>query len=74
MQKVSFFRSIHLKIVLIFMLLFIIAMQIIGVYFVGKLEDNLKENFQTSIEEKEYLLSYNIRRTNNKDRTAEDVH
>ena len=51
----------HSKTVLIFMLLVILVMQIIGVYFVRQLESTLKENFKTSIHEKENLLSYYIR-------------
>lgn len=73
MQKVSFFRSIHLKFVIIYVLLIIIAMQIIGVYFVGKLEDQLVKNFQNAIEGRLPLLEYNIKEEIIKDRTAEDV-
>ncbi len=50
MRKVGFFRSIHLKIVIIYVLLILIAMQMIGVYFVRQLETTLKENFKTSIQ------------------------
>ena len=39
MKKVGFFRSIHFKFVIIYVLLIFIAMQIIGVYFVDKLEE-----------------------------------
>ena len=42
MQKVGFFKSIHVKIVLIYVLLIIIAMQIIGLYFVRELRRNTK--------------------------------
>ncbi|MCR2822730.1 cell wall metabolism sensor histidine kinase WalK [Lederbergia panacisoli] len=73
MQKVSFFRSIHLKFVLIYVLLILIAMQIIGVYFVGKLEDQLVTNFQKGIEGRLPLLEYNIREEIVKDRSAEDA-
>lgn len=58
MKKVSFFQSVHVKTVLIYMLLIIIAMQIIGVYFVRQLEATLKENFKTSIVDKVNILSY----------------
>ena len=34
------------------MLLILIAMQIIGVYFVRQLETTLKDNFKTSIQDK----------------------
>ncbi|OAK75464.1 cell wall metabolism sensor histidine kinase WalK [Lederbergia galactosidilytica] len=73
MRKVSFFRSIHIKFVLIYVLLILIAMQIIGVYFVGKLEDQLVENFQSGIKGRIPLLEYNLKEEMNKDRTGEDV-
>ena len=49
MQKVSFFKSIHVKLVLIYILLILLALQIIGIYFARELERNLKSNFQDSI-------------------------
>nr|WP_295974981.1 cell wall metabolism sensor histidine kinase WalK [uncultured Bacillus sp.] len=58
MKKVSFFQSVHVKTVLIYMLLILIAMQIIGVYFVRQLETTLKDNFKTSIHDKVNILSY----------------
>ena len=73
MQKVNFFRSIHVKFVIIYVLLIMIAMQIIGVYFVGKLEDRLIRNFQSSIEGRLPLLEYNLGEEIIKDRTGEDL-
>ncbi|MCA1042230.1 cell wall metabolism sensor histidine kinase WalK [Bacillus infantis] len=70
MKKVGFFRSIHLKFVLIYVLLIIIAMQIIGVYFVGQLEKTLRSNFQTAIEERVDLLSVYLEEIITKDRPA----
>ncbi len=61
MQKVSFFKSIHVKLVLIYILLIIIALQIIGLYFSKELEENLKENFQDSIIQRIDLVQYSIR-------------
>ena len=61
MQKVSFFKSIHVKLVLIYVLLIIIALQIIGIYFSKQLEENLKTNFQDSIMERIDLVNYSIR-------------
>lgn len=58
MRRISFFQSIHIKMVLIYMLLVLIAMQIIGVYFVRQLETTLKDNFKTSIYDKVNLLAY----------------
>lgn len=72
MEKVSFFRSIHFKLVTIYVLLIMIAMQIIGVYFVGKLEDQLISNFQQSIEGRLPLLEYSLGEEMTKDRTDDD--
>ncbi|KMJ60418.1 histidine kinase [Bacillus sp. LL01] len=60
MKKVGFFRSIHLKFVVIYVLLILIAMQIIGVYFVSKLENQLVNNFNNSLHERINLLAYSI--------------
>ena len=61
MQKVGYFKSIHVKIVLIYVLLIIIAMQIIGLYFVSALEKKLRENFEESIYDRVTLLEYSAR-------------
>jgi two-component system, OmpR family, sensor histidine kinase VicK len=71
-KKVGFFRSIHVKFVLIYVLLILVAMQIIGVYFVRQLEETLRTNFQTSIKERVNLLRYNVREEMEKQRTPED--
>ncbi len=42
-------------------------------YFVGKLEDQLVENFQSGIKGRIPLLEYNLKEEMNKDRTGEDV-
>lgn len=61
MQKVGYFKSIHVKVVLIYILLIIIAMQIIGLYFVKELEETLKDNFQESIKDRVSLLVFSTR-------------
>lgn len=61
MQKVSFFKSIHVKLVLIYILLIVIAIQIIGIYFSKELEESLKENFEESITQRINLVQYSIR-------------
>lgn len=60
MKRLGFFRSIHFKFAIIYVLLILIAMQIIGVYFVGKLELRLVENFKTSLNERVNMLAYSI--------------
>ncbi len=72
MKKVSFFRSIHVKFVIIYVLLILVAMQIIGVYFVRQLEETLRTNFQTRIKERVNLLAYNVVEEMEKKRTPED--
>lgn len=72
MQKVGFFKSIHVKIVLVYILLIILAMQIIGIYFANKLEHTLKESFTKSIEERVDLVEFSVREEIIKKRGEED--
>ncbi|CAM4100974.1 cell wall metabolism sensor histidine kinase WalK [Mesobacillus thioparans] len=72
MKKVGFFRSIHLKFVLIYVLLILVAMQIIGVYFVRKLETTLMTNYQESVKSRVDLLVYDIQEEMVKERGKED--
>lgn len=60
MKKVGFFKSIYFKFVLIYVLLILFAIQVIGVYFVRELEQQLVNNFTESINERIRLLVYNI--------------
>ena len=69
MKKVGIFKSIHVKLVLIYVLLIIIALQIIGLYFSQALEDNLKTNFQQSIKQRIDLVEFSIREELLKERT-----
>ncbi|MGE7875761.1 cell wall metabolism sensor histidine kinase WalK [Peribacillus muralis] len=72
MKKVGFFRSIHFKFVLIYVLLIFVAMQIIGVYFVGELEENLVGNFTKSIKGHVNLLTYSIGEEMEQERGEDD--
>ena len=60
MKKVGF-QSIHLKFVLIYILLILIAMQVIGVYFVRELEKSLVQGFRDSLTQQTNLLAYNLK-------------
>src|SRR5690625_3784826 len=60
MKKVGFFRSIQLKFIIIYILLLIIAVQVIGSYVSRALEDELLSNFRESINDRIDLLSYNL--------------
>ncbi|KOO48304.1 cell wall metabolism sensor histidine kinase WalK [Viridibacillus arvi] len=72
MQKVRFFKSVHVKLVLIYVLLILIAMQIIGFYFVRELEQKLKENFQTSVDDRLKLVTFSVKEELLKERTEAD--
>ena len=71
MKKIRVFSSIRLKFILFFVLLILIAMQIIGVYFVRELENRLTENFKDSILNRINLLTYNLEQEFKKDREVE---
>ena len=72
MRKVGLFRSIHVKIVLIYVLLIIIAMQIIGLYFASKLEQTLKSNFKISLIDKMNLVEFSVREEMLKEHSEEE--
>src|SRR5690625_1120190 len=60
MHKIGFFRSIQLKFIIIYILLLLLAVQLIGTFFTGQLEKNLKENFMDTISSRMELLTYNL--------------
>lgn len=72
MQKVGIFRSIHVKFILIYVMLIIIAMQIIGLYFAKELEETLKTNFTNSINDRLNLIEFSVREEMTKERSQPD--
>lgn len=72
MHKVGFFRSIQLKFIIIYILLLLLAVQLIGTFFTSQLEDNLKEGFEDTINNQMELLSYNLELVFNKDRNENE--
>ncbi|TFB21131.1 cell wall metabolism sensor histidine kinase WalK [Filobacillus milosensis] len=58
----GFFRSIQLKMIVVYILLLLIAIQVIGAYFAQQLESQLKDNFTESINERIQLLNFNLER------------
>lgn len=72
MKKVGFFQSINVKFVIIYVLLLLVAMQIIGVYFVKQLETTLTTNFENSLRERVNLLAYNVVEEMQKPRNPSD--
>ncbi|OLO42161.1 cell wall metabolism sensor histidine kinase WalK [Alkalihalophilus pseudofirmus] len=59
-KKVGFFKSIQFKLIITYVLLIFIAMQIIGVYFIRQLEDQLVNNYTEMLDERANLLAYNV--------------
>ncbi|WP_346206748.1 cell wall metabolism sensor histidine kinase WalK [Caldifermentibacillus hisashii] len=72
MKKFSIFSSIRLKFILFFVLLILLAMEIIGVYFVRELEKELTQNFKDSILNRVNLLTYNLEEEFLKERDSEE--
>jgi two-component system sensor histidine kinase VicK len=60
MKKVGFFKSIHFKFVVVYILLILIAMQVIGVLFMDRQEQKLKENFTKNIDENAEMIEINL--------------
>ncbi|MBH0230285.1 cell wall metabolism sensor histidine kinase WalK [Halobacillus yeomjeoni] len=60
MKKVGFFQSVRLKFVVIYILLLLLGIQVIGAYFVGKLEEQLVENFTTSMNGRLDSLAFSL--------------
>ncbi|MCJ8013021.1 cell wall metabolism sensor histidine kinase WalK [Paenibacillus sp. KQZ6P-2] len=57
MKWTSFFRTIQAKLIIIYVLLILIAMQLIGVYFVSAMKNSLTRNFSQDLQERAELLS-----------------
>ncbi|SFF16309.1 two-component system, OmpR family, sensor histidine kinase VicK [Paenibacillus catalpae] len=52
-----FFRTIQVKLVIIYLLLILVAMQLIGVYFISTVKASLTDNFTTNMKEQADILS-----------------
>ncbi|WP_027964556.1 cell wall metabolism sensor histidine kinase WalK [Halalkalibacillus halophilus] len=68
----GFFKSIQLKFIIIYILLLLIAIQVIGAYFARQLETQLLENFTDSINERVQLLDYNLEQSLSAERDEDD--
>lgn len=54
---IRFFRTIQVKLIIIYVLLILIAMQLIGVYFISTMKTSLTSNFTNNMNEQANLLS-----------------
>ncbi|MDQ0061565.1 cell wall metabolism sensor histidine kinase WalK [Paenibacillus harenae] len=57
MKGKSFFRTIQVKLVIIYLLLILVAMQLIGVYFISTVKNSLIESFTNNLKEQADMLS-----------------
>ncbi|HEX7057545.1 MAG TPA: cell wall metabolism sensor histidine kinase WalK [Bacilli bacterium] len=57
MQQVRFFQTIQVRLIIIYVLLILIAMQLIGVYFVKTLESTFENTFSQSLNNQVELLT-----------------
>lgn len=60
MNKVGFFKSIQFKIVLVYTLLILLAMQLIGVYFTDRLKTMQLDSFENALVSQSRLIAANI--------------
>ncbi|WP_100486601.1 cell wall metabolism sensor histidine kinase WalK [Sporolactobacillus pectinivorans] len=60
MTKVGFFKSIQFKIVLVYTLLILLAMQLIGVYFTDSLKTMQLNSFEDALVNQSKLIAVNI--------------
>jgi two-component system sensor histidine kinase VicK len=57
MNGIRFFRTIQVKLIIIYVLLILIAMQLIGVYFISTMKTSLTSTFTRNMNEQANLLS-----------------
>jgi two-component system sensor histidine kinase VicK len=57
MKGKSFFRTIQVKLVIIYLLLILVAMQLIGVYFISTVKHSLIDSFTKNLKEQADILS-----------------
>ncbi|WP_166245855.1 cell wall metabolism sensor histidine kinase WalK [Paenibacillus turpanensis] len=60
-KHVRFLQTIQMKLIIIYVLLILIAMQLIGVYFIRTLEASFLNNFSYTLNQKGYLLAGYVR-------------
>ncbi len=64
MKGVKFFKTVQLKLIIIYVLLILFAMQLIGVYFVNALESSFTKNFSDSMNNDAMLLAQYVSEKN----------
>jgi len=57
MKGRSFFRTVQVKLVIMYLLLILVAMQLIGVYFISTVKNSLIDSFTNNLKEQADILS-----------------
>jgi two-component system, OmpR family, sensor histidine kinase VicK len=57
MNGIRLFRTVQVKLIIIYVLLILIAMQLIGVYFISTVKNSLTESFTSNLKDQANLLS-----------------
>ncbi|MCM3227021.1 cell wall metabolism sensor histidine kinase WalK [Terribacillus saccharophilus] len=72
MNKIGFFRSVSLKLVVVYILLLIIALLLIGVFFTNSLENQLIKNTSESLESNMQWLKQSLAQEFEEERSLND--
>jgi two-component system, OmpR family, sensor histidine kinase VicK len=75
LKGIQFFKTIQLKLIIIYVLMILFAMQLIGIYFVNALESSFTKNFSESMNSDSMLLAQFVEKYLNTDPEAkpEDI-
>lgn len=60
MKRIRMFRSIHWRMIVVYILLILMAMQVIGAYFMKSLESHYVNNFTRMLDQQASLFSYSV--------------
>ncbi|RWZ54695.1 cell wall metabolism sensor histidine kinase WalK [Halobacillus fulvus] len=72
MKSVSFFQSVRLKLIIVYILLLLLGIQVVGAYFVERLESQLRSNFTSSVESRLNSLTFSLQNAFETERDEDD--
>ncbi|QAS52909.1 cell wall metabolism sensor histidine kinase WalK [Halobacillus litoralis] len=71
MKKVGFFQSVRLKLIVVYILLLLLGIQVIGAYFVDRLETQLTSNYTSSVQGQLNSLAFSLQSAFNTERNED---
>ncbi|WP_281974301.1 cell wall metabolism sensor histidine kinase WalK [Halobacillus litoralis] len=71
MKKVGFFQSVRLKLIVVYILLLLLGIQVIGAYFVDRLETQLTNNYTSSVQGQLNSLAFSLQSAFNTERNED---